>query len=80
MMAKLGCSPLLGSTSISGTARFVRASAWTSPHWGEESPEIRTYFAEITSMRAFIRHMRTTKSAYADDFERWLSAAEARRA
>jgi hypothetical protein len=31
-------------------------------------------------MRAFIRHMRTTESAYTDDFERWLSAAEARRA
>src|SRR2546430_9799197 len=27
------------------------------------------------AMRAFIQHMRTTGSAYADDFERWLSAA-----
>lgn len=32
------------------------------------------------AMRAFIQHMRTTGSAYADDFERWLSAAGARRA
>jgi hypothetical protein len=34
----------------------------------------------LRAMRAFIRHMRTTESAYTDDFERWLSAAEARRA
>jgi hypothetical protein len=32
------------------------------------------------AMRAFILYMRTTGSAYADDFERGLSAAEARRA
>jgi len=31
------------------------------------------------AMGAFIRHMRTTQSAYTDDFERWLSDAEARR-
>jgi hypothetical protein len=31
------------------------------------------------AMKAFARHMRTNGSAYADDFEGWLSAAEARR-
>ncbi|HUY48400.1 MAG TPA: hypothetical protein VMV92_22170 [Streptosporangiaceae bacterium] len=32
------------------------------------------------AMGAFIRHMRATQSAYADDFERWLSDAKTRRA
>jgi len=31
------------------------------------------------AMGAFIRHMHATQSAYTDDFERWLSDAEARR-
>lgn len=34
----------------------------------------------FAAMRAFIQHMRTTGIACADDFEQWLSAAEARRA
>jgi hypothetical protein len=42
---------------------------------------LRAYAGDVFgAMRAFIRHMRTTGSAFADDFERWLSVAEARRA
>jgi hypothetical protein len=42
---------------------------------------LRAYAGDVfEAMRAFIRHMHTTESAYTDDFERWLSAAEARRA
>jgi hypothetical protein len=33
----------------------------------------------FAAMAAFVRHMRSTESPYADDFGQWLSAAKARR-
>jgi hypothetical protein len=56
--------------------------------WAEDSAGVN--YVSAASLRdraddvfaataAFVRHMRSTGSPYADDFEQWLSAAQARR-
>jgi hypothetical protein len=44
--------------------------------WVDAAPSSRARRRCLDAMRAFVGHMKVNGSAYADDFDRWLSSAE----